>query len=158
MVDAAVADTGQLDVMVNNAGVAHPGAIVGADPEGWRAMLETNVLALLVGTSAAVQAMRACGAVGHVVNISSSAALRADSGVYGATKHAVNVISESLRAELADDPIQVVSVMPGATLPTSGATSRPRSSAGSSPWPGRTFRSRPASGCPTTCSRRGASR
>jgi NADP-dependent 3-hydroxy acid dehydrogenase YdfG len=120
MVDAAVADTGRLDVMVNNAGVAHLGAIVGADPEGWRAMLETNVLALLVGTSAAVQAMRACGAVGHVVNISSSAALRADSGVYGATKHAVNVISESLRGELADDPIQVVTVMPGATLTNFG--------------------------------------
>lgn len=120
MVDAAVADTGRLDVMVNNAGVAHLGAIVGADPEQWRAMLETNLLALLAGASAAVQAMRACGAVGHVVNISSSAALRPDSGVYGATKHAVNVISESLRRELADDPIQVVTIMPGGTLTNFG--------------------------------------
>jgi NADP-dependent 3-hydroxy acid dehydrogenase YdfG len=120
MVDAAVADTGRLDIMVNNAGVSHLGAIVGADPEAWRAMLETNILALLVGTSAAVQAMRACGASGHVVNISSSAALRPDSGVYGATKHAVNVIAESLREELVDDPIQVVTVMPGATITNLG--------------------------------------
>jgi NADP-dependent 3-hydroxy acid dehydrogenase YdfG len=48
------------------------------------------------------------------VNISSVAALRPDSGVYGATKHAVNTISNSLRQELMDDPIQVVNVMPGA--------------------------------------------
>jgi NADP-dependent 3-hydroxy acid dehydrogenase YdfG len=42
------------------------------------------------------------------------AALRPDSGVYGATKHAVNTICNSLRKELEDDPIQVVNIMPGA--------------------------------------------
>jgi NADP-dependent 3-hydroxy acid dehydrogenase YdfG len=114
LVDAAVAATGRLDVMVNNAGLSHPEPIVEGDPEGWRAMLETNVLALLVGCQAAVRAMRACGAEGHIVNISSIAAQRPDSGVYGATKHAVNTISNSLRKELIDDPIQVVTVMPGA--------------------------------------------
>jgi NADP-dependent 3-hydroxy acid dehydrogenase YdfG len=114
LVDAAVADTGRLDVMVNNAGLSHPEPIVEGDPEGWRAMLETNVLALLVGCQAAVRAMRACGAQGHIVNVSSLAAHRPDSGVYGATKHAVNTISNTLRNELIDDPIQVVTVMPGA--------------------------------------------
>jgi NADP-dependent 3-hydroxy acid dehydrogenase YdfG len=34
--------------------------------------------------------------------------------VYGSTKHAVNAISSTLRKELADDPIQVVTIMPGA--------------------------------------------
>jgi NADP-dependent 3-hydroxy acid dehydrogenase YdfG len=120
LVAAAVEDTGQLDLLVNNAGIAHLGPVVGADPEHWRAMLETNLLALLAGTSAAVQAMRAHGGGGHIVNISSSAALRPDSGVYGATKHAVNVIGESLRKELVDDPIQVVTIMPGATLTNFG--------------------------------------
>jgi NADP-dependent 3-hydroxy acid dehydrogenase YdfG len=114
LVDAAVDATGRLDVMVNNAGLSHPEPIVEADVEGWRAMLETNVLALLVGCQAAVKAMRACGATGHIVNISSVAALRPDSGVYGATKHAVNTICNSLRRELENDPIQVVSIMPGA--------------------------------------------
>lgn len=114
LIDAAVDDTGRLDIMVNNAGVSHPEPIVDADPEGWRAMLETNVLALLVGCQAAVAAMRACGAEGHIVNISSVAAHRPDSGVYGATKHAVNTISNTLRQELLDDPIQVVTIMPGA--------------------------------------------
>jgi NADP-dependent 3-hydroxy acid dehydrogenase YdfG len=114
LVDLAVEQTGRLDIMVNNAGVSYPDPILSADPEGWRAMLETNLLALLAGSQAAVQAMRACGAAGHIVNISSVAALNPTSGVYGATKHAVNVISNSLRQELMDDPIQVVTIMPGA--------------------------------------------
>ena len=97
LVEGAAAETGRLDIMVNNAGVSFPGKIADADPEQWRAMLETNVLALLVGSQAAIRAMRACKAEGHIVNISSIAAQRRDSGVYGATKHAVNCISATLR-------------------------------------------------------------
>jgi NADP-dependent 3-hydroxy acid dehydrogenase YdfG len=114
LVDRAVQSTGRLDVMVNNAGVSYPEAIVDAEPEHWRVMLETNVLALLVGSQAAVHAMRACGADGHIVNISSVASLQPASGVYGATKHAVKCISETLRRELLDEPIKVISIMPGA--------------------------------------------
>ena len=77
-------------------------------------MLETNILALLVGCQAAVKAMRACGAEGQIVNISSVAAERRNSGVYGCTKHAVNSISSSLRDELEEDTIRVTNVMPGA--------------------------------------------
>jgi 3-hydroxy acid dehydrogenase/malonic semialdehyde reductase len=83
-------------------------------PEEWRAMLETNVLGLLVGCQAAVRAMRQCQAEGHIVNISSIAALRPDSGVYGATKHAVTAISHTLRRELEEDAIRVIDVRPGA--------------------------------------------
>lgn len=114
LVERATAETGRLDIMVNNAGVSYPGSIIDADPEEWRAMLETNVLALLAGCQAAVRAMRQCRAQGHIVNISSSAAQRPDSGVYGATKHAVNCISSSLRRELEEDSIRIVNIMPGA--------------------------------------------
>lgn len=107
-------ETGRLDVMVNNAGLSYPSAIVDAEPDEWREMFDTNVIALLAGCQAAVRAMRACGAEGHIVNISSIAALRRDSGVYGATKHAVNAICASLRGELEEDTIRVVNVMPGA--------------------------------------------
>lgn len=114
LIDAAVARTGRLDIMVNNAGLSHPEAIMDGTPEQWKAMFDTNVIALLEGCQASVQAMRACGATGHVVNISSIAAQRPDSGVYGSTKHSVNAISNTLRKELVDDPIQVVTIMPGA--------------------------------------------
>jgi NADP-dependent 3-hydroxy acid dehydrogenase YdfG len=114
LVQQAAQETGRLDVMVNNAGVSFPEAIVDADPEHWRAMFETNVIALLAGCQAAVREMRRLGSQGHIVNISSVAALRPDSGVYGATKHAVNCISNTLRAELEGDTIRVVTIMPGA--------------------------------------------
>ena len=114
LIDAAVDATGRLDIMVNNAGLEYPDTIIEGDPEEWRTMLETNVLALLVGCQAAVKAMRACGAEGQIVNISSVSAQRRNSGVYGATKHAGNVISSSLRDELEEDTIRVTNVMPGA--------------------------------------------
>lgn len=114
LVDAAVDATGRLDVMVNNAGVSFPEPILDADPEHWQIMFDTNVVGLLAGCQAAVKAMRACGATGHLVNISSIAALNRESGVYGSTKHAVNAITHTLRQELIDDPIQVTTVMPGA--------------------------------------------
>lgn len=113
-INQAVASKGRLDIMVNNAGLEFPAKIMDADPENWRTMLETNVLGLLVGCKAAVQAMRACRAHSHIVNISSVSAQRNNSGVYGATKHAVNVISSSLREELEEDTIRLTNVMPGA--------------------------------------------
>ena len=109
----AARTAGRLDVMVNNAGVGHPAPITEGDPEQWREMLEVNVLALAAGCQAAVRAMRETGSQGHIVNISSVAALRRESGMYGATKHAVNCINASLREELEDDPIRVTSIMPG---------------------------------------------
>jgi NADP-dependent 3-hydroxy acid dehydrogenase YdfG len=114
LVEGAARETGRLDVMVNNAGVSFPAPILEGEPEEWRTMLETNILGLLVGCQAAARAMRACSAEGHIVNISSVAAQRPGSGVYGSTKHAVNCISDTLRKELAEDTIRVVNVMPGA--------------------------------------------
>lgn len=114
LVDGAVRETGRLDIMVNNAGLSYPGSIADGEPERWREMLETNVLALLAGSQAAIRAMRACGAEGHIVNISSIAGRNDASGVYGATKAAVNAICTTLRKELEDDSIRVVNIMPGA--------------------------------------------
>lgn len=114
LIDRAADDTGRLDVMVNNAGLSHPGTIVDGEVEHWREMFEVNVIALLAGCQAAIRAMRRTGNGGHIVNVSSVAALRRESGVYGSTKHAVNAISHTLRQELEDENIRVVCVMPGA--------------------------------------------
>ena len=106
--------TGRLDVMVNNAGFGDVGTtIADGDPAMWRAMLEINVLALAVGCQAAIRAMRATKSQGNIINISSVGATRRDSGVYGATKHAVNCINSTLRKELEGDSIRTTSIMPG---------------------------------------------
>jgi NADP-dependent 3-hydroxy acid dehydrogenase YdfG len=111
----AANETGRLDIMVNNAGLEYPSSIIEGNPERWREMLEVNVLSLLVGSQAAIRAMRACRALGHIVNISSVAGRTEASGVYGSTKWAVNSIATSLRKELEGDSIRVVNIMPGAT-------------------------------------------
>lgn len=113
VVEEAVKAAGTLNIMVNNAGIYDPSSIITGDPKKWQEMLETNVLALLVGCQAAVKAMRATKAEGHIVNISSNAAQRRDSGIYGSTKHAVNSISATLRNELENDTIRVTNIMPG---------------------------------------------
>ncbi len=114
-IQGAADTTGRLDVMINNAGFGTAGqTIADGDPEFWKAMLDVNVLALTVGCQAAVKAMRATGSEGNIINMSSVAAIRRESGVYGATKHAVNCINATLRQELEDEPIRVTSVMPGA--------------------------------------------
>lgn len=113
-IEAAANHAGRLDLMVNNAGLGHnEETIADADPAHWREMLDVNVYALLVGCQAAVRAMRASGQPGRIVNISSTAGLNRASGVYGATKHAVNVITATLRDELQDDDIRMTSLMPG---------------------------------------------
>ncbi len=113
-IQRAADETGRLDVMINNAGFGDFGtSFLGGDPDIWKGMLDVNVLALAVGSQAAVAAMRATESQGNIINISSVAAIRRDSGMYGATKHAVNCINASLRSELEDDPIRVTSIMPG---------------------------------------------
>jgi NADP-dependent 3-hydroxy acid dehydrogenase YdfG len=112
-INSAASHAGRLDIMVNNAGLGHTGSIIDGNIEHWREMLDVNVLGLLIGCQTAIRVMRTTGSKGHILNISSIAALRRDSGVYGATKIAVNTINATLRAELENDPIRVTSVMPG---------------------------------------------
>jgi NADP-dependent 3-hydroxy acid dehydrogenase YdfG len=113
-VAGAAEATGRLDVMVSNAGFGDLSPILEGDPATWKEMLDVNVLALAVGAQAAVRAMRATGSHGHLINISSTASLRRDSGMYGASKYAVNAIGSTLRQELEDDPIRVTTIKPGA--------------------------------------------
>ena len=110
----AAGHSDRLDILVNNAGLGYTTPIAEGDPEEWREMLEVNVLGLLVGCQSAIRVMRDTDSKGRIINISSIAAIRRDSGVYGATKHAVNCINATLRTELEDDDIRVTSVMPGA--------------------------------------------
>jgi len=116
----AAKETGRLDIMVNAAGVDHPGTIADGDLTEWRDMFEINVLAMLVGSKAAIAAMREAKSHGHIVTISSYAGRGEGFRVYGATKAAVNSLCITLRNELEDEPIRVVNIMPGAVATNFG--------------------------------------
>ncbi|MGY1593409.1 SDR family NAD(P)-dependent oxidoreductase [Geodermatophilus sp. SYSU D00708] len=108
-------ELGGLDVLVNNAGVMLLGTIVGADPEDWRRMVQTNVMGVLYMTHAVIDGMLEQGS-GDVVNISSVAGrtARKGAGVYNASKWAVNAFSESLRQEVTARGVRISLVEPGA--------------------------------------------
>ncbi len=105
---------GRLDVLVNSAGIAVLGPILGADTSEWRNVFDVNVLGLMYATHAALPLMKALGG-GQVVNISSTASRVAPSGmsVYCASKWAVNAFSESLRQEAIAYKVRVIVIEPG---------------------------------------------
>jgi len=107
---------GRVDVLVNNAGVMHNGRIGGADVAQWRAMIDVNLMGLMLMTHAVLPLMQAARA-GHIVNISSVAGriITVGNGVYNVTKWGVNVFSEALRKEVYADNIKVSVICPGIT-------------------------------------------
>jgi NADP-dependent 3-hydroxy acid dehydrogenase YdfG len=111
--------------MVNAAGVDHPGTIADGGLTEWREMFDINVIAMLVGSQAAIRVMRETKSQGHIVTISSYAGRGDGYRVYGATKAAINSLCMTLRNELEDEPIRVVNVMPGAVATNFGRNHRP---------------------------------
>jgi NADP-dependent 3-hydroxy acid dehydrogenase YdfG len=104
-----------LDVLVNNAGGAFGAApVVESDPEDWRRMYDVNVIGLLQVTKALVPALIASGA-GVILNVGSTAGRIAyeGGGGYTAAKHGTQVVSETLRLELYDQPVRVCEIAPG---------------------------------------------
>ncbi|MEU5187518.1 SDR family oxidoreductase [Streptomyces klenkii] len=114
-VDAALAEYGRVDAVVNNAGLMPLSPLAALKTEEWNRMIDVNVRGVLHGIAAALPAMRAQGG-GHFVNIASVGAYEVSptAAVYCATKFAVRAISEGLRQESAGD-IRVTLVSPGVT-------------------------------------------
>src|ERR1700694_3386247 len=119
LIDAAAKEFGHIDIMVNNAGVSYPAPITEGSTEEWREMLETNILALLIGCREAVRVIKSNAPPGgEIVNISSNATkhdVGKSNNVYAATKHAVNAIGDGLRAEVHGTGIRVTTILPAMT-------------------------------------------
>jgi NADP-dependent 3-hydroxy acid dehydrogenase YdfG len=120
-VERTVAELGRLDTVINNAGVMLLGPILDAPLEEWERMVSLNINGLLYIAHAALpHLLRAADDdprhVADLVNISSVAGRRAmlGSGVYNATKFAVNAFTESLRQEVTERFVRVSVIEPGA--------------------------------------------
>lgn len=106
--------TGTLDVLVNNAGYGLVGAVEEASLDEVRAQFEVNVFGPLAVLKAVLPAMRARRA-GRIINITSVSGLAvwAGTGVYCASKWALEGLTQTLAQEVADLGIKVVNVAPG---------------------------------------------
>jgi NADP-dependent 3-hydroxy acid dehydrogenase YdfG len=105
----------RLDVLVNNAGGAFgSGPVAEAVSEDWRRMYEVNVVGLMQVTRALLPALVASGA-GAILNVGSTAGRIAYEGGagYTAAKHGTQVVTETLRLELWDQPVRVMEIAPG---------------------------------------------
>jgi NAD(P)-dependent dehydrogenase (short-subunit alcohol dehydrogenase family) len=114
-VGEAIRALGHVDVLVNNAGYGVQGAVEELGDDATRAQFEANVFGALAVTRAVLPHMRARRS-GHIVQVSSMAALRPRPGlgVYAASKAALESISEALAQEVAPLGIRVLIVEPGA--------------------------------------------
>jgi NAD(P)-dependent dehydrogenase (short-subunit alcohol dehydrogenase family) len=104
---------GQIDVLVNNAGIGYFGAIEESEEDEVRRMFEINFFGLANVTKAVLPTMRAQRS-GHILNVASIGGLVGFPavGFYNATKFAVDGYSESLSKELAPLGVKVTVIAP----------------------------------------------
>jgi NADP-dependent 3-hydroxy acid dehydrogenase YdfG len=103
---------GQMDVLINNAGLGYFDTLVGGKIEEWHTMVDVNIKGVLNCIHVALPSL--IEARGLVINLGSLASHQVfpNSGVYCATKHALIAISDSLRLEL-PDKLRVTTISPG---------------------------------------------
>lgn len=99
--EQVVAEHGRVNLIINNAGVAHAGTVEGSSYDDYAWITDINWWGVVYGTKSFLPLIKASGE-GHIVNISSIFGLFAQPGMsaYNATKFAVRGFTESLRQEL----------------------------------------------------------
>jgi len=107
---------GRLDVLDNNLGIILPsGGVADLDDDGWRRMVEVNLLAMVATSRAAIPHLERTA--GSIVNLTSIGALRPRGNTsYSVTKGAVIALTEALAVELGPLGIRVNAVAPGPVL------------------------------------------
>ncbi len=99
--DRVAAEHGRINLIFNNAGVAHGGTVEGSELSDYEWIMGINFWGVVHGSKAFLPHLRASGD-GHVINVSSVFGLFAQPGMsaYNASKYAVRGFTESLRQEL----------------------------------------------------------
>ncbi|MEU8704099.1 SDR family oxidoreductase [Streptomyces sp. NPDC048565] len=106
---------GVVDVLVNNAGIGLSGSFLDTTSEDWRRVLDVNLWGVIHGCRIFGRKMTERGQGGHIVNIASAAGYQPSRALpaYSTSKAAVLMLSECLRAELAEKSIGVSAICPG---------------------------------------------
>ncbi len=114
-VKTVLAEAGKIDVLVNNAGIASAGVTEAFTADQAKAIFDTNVIGLLRVTNAVLPSMRQ-KRDGLVINIGSilGRVTFPFFGIYGASKMAVEALTDSLRLEVSQLGVEVVEVQPSA--------------------------------------------
>ena len=118
LVEDVAKDMGAIDILVNNAAIfeAHP--VLGVDYAGWQEAWSRTIATNLIGPTnlsfLAARIMMESGG-GRVVNVSSRGAFRGEpeTPAYGASKAALNAMSQSLAQALAPHGVYIYVVAPG---------------------------------------------
>jgi pteridine reductase len=115
VIDTAVARWGQLDVLVNNAGIWENTPIGAITEERWSALIDTNLRSAFFAAQRATPALRS--ARGAIVNIADVGALRPwrNHTPYLVSKGGIITLTKALAMDLAPD-VRVNAVAPGAAL------------------------------------------
>jgi len=114
-VKKVLAEAGEIDVLVNNAGIGSAGVTEAFTAEQAKAVFDTNVIGLLRVTRAVLPSMRQ-KRDGLIINIGSilGRVTFPFLGIYGASKFAVEALTDSLRYEVSQLGVEVVEVQPSA--------------------------------------------
>lgn len=120
-VEAVESAEGAVGALVNNAGYSQSGAVETVQMDSVRRQFETNVFGLMRMCQLVLPGMRRAGA-GRIVNVSSMGGklVFPGGGVYHATKHAVEALSDALRFEVAGFGVDVVIIEPGLIITNFG--------------------------------------
>lgn len=113
-VDAVIARWGRLDILINNAGTDVTLPLSDISPQAWQRVIGTNLNGPFYLSRGAAAHMMAAGA-GHIVNIASTAAVRAwpNASAYHASKWGLLGLSRALHAELRPHGVKVTTVIAG---------------------------------------------
>lgn len=106
---------GPVDLLFNNAGVGHAGAVVDTTLQDWRRLIDVNLMGVVHGLHAFLPRLLAQDGPAHVMNTASMAGLVPNPGLtaYTATKAAVVGLSEALDLELRGSGVRVSALCPG---------------------------------------------
>lgn len=112
-VDKILAQWGQLDVLVANAGVGHFAPIDQMTPQQWQDTLDTNLTGVFNSVQAAIPALKQ--SKGYIVTIASLAGTNffVQGGAYNASKFGLVGFSQAIMLDLRPYQIKVTTIMPG---------------------------------------------